>query len=94
MREYEMMIVLSPELDEAGIEATIERVKTLLAARGAELGSLEPWGRRRLAYTIDHFRDGFFNLARFKMSPDQADDLDRALKLNEQVVRHLLIRRD
>ena len=92
MRDYELMVVLSPTVDEAGVEAATERVRAMLAARGAEVASFDSWGRRRLAYPIRHHMDGYYTLARFKMDPRQADDLDRALKLSEEVIRHLLIR--
>lgn len=94
MHEYEMMFILTPELDEAGLEASAQRVRAALEARGAEIASLEPWGRRRMAYQVDRFRDGYYTLARFKMDPARANDLERALKLNDQVLRHLLIRLD
>ncbi|MBI4493948.1 MAG: 30S ribosomal protein S6 [Chloroflexi bacterium] len=94
MRDYELMVVLSPDLDEAGQEAASQRLKSMLQARGAELASLEGWGKRRLAYPIGRFRDGQYTIAHFKMAPNQADELDRALKLSEQVIRHLLIRLD
>jgi small subunit ribosomal protein S6 len=53
---------------------------------------VEPWGRRRLAYSIKGFRDGLYVLTRFKMPPTEADALDRNLRLTESVIRHLLIR--
>ena len=51
-------------------------------------------GRRRLAYQIKQHRDGFYAVVRFNMSPEGAEELDRSLKLTEQVIRHLLIRKD
>lgn len=94
MQEYELMYILVPDLDEAGVEAATQRIRSLLDARGAEVATIEPWGRRRMAYPIRHHRDGYYVLARFKMSADQTDSLERALRLNEQVLRHLLIRLD
>lgn len=94
VREYELMLVLSPELDEEGLQAATERVRSLVAARGAEIRSLEPWGRRRLAYPIGKIRDGYYTIARFQMQPQETDELERTLKLSEPVVRHLLVRLD
>jgi small subunit ribosomal protein S6 len=87
-----MMCVFNPELDEDGLETATERVKTLIAARGGEVTSLEPWGRRRLAYSIKGFRDGFYAVTRFTMPPDQTDVLDRNLRLTEALIRHLIVR--
>ena len=94
MRDYELMCVLNPELDEAGLETQNERVKTLIAARGGEVVSMEPWGRRRLAYPLNGFRDGYYTLTRFRIEPTQADTLDRNLRLTESVIRHLIVRQD
>ena len=92
MREYELMCVFNPELDESGLESETERLKGLIAARGGEVASLEPWGRRRLAYPIKGFRDGIYAITRFTMPPDQTDVLDRNLRLTESVIRHLIVR--
>lgn len=94
MREYELMTVLTPELDDAGVEAQTERLKTMIANRGGEVLSVEPWGRRRLAYPIKHHRDGIYTVTRFKMAPEQAEALDRSLRLTEEVLRHLIVRVD
>ena len=94
MRDYELMVVLTPELDDAGIEQTTERVRSLVTARGGEVTDLQPWGRRRLAYPINKLRDGYYAVAKLKLEPTAAEPLERALKLNETVVRHLLVRLD
>jgi small subunit ribosomal protein S6 len=88
------MVVLSPELDDAGVEATTERLTTQISGRGGEIVDLQKWGRRRLAYPIDKHRDGFYAVAKLKLSPESADPLDRTLRLNESVIRHLLVRLD
>lgn len=94
MREYELMCILNPELDEAGLEAQNERVKGLITARGGEVVSMEPWGRRRLAYPIKNFREGLYSITKFNLAPTEADALDRGLRLTESVIRHLIVRPD
>jgi small subunit ribosomal protein S6 len=94
MRDYELMVVLTPELDDQGVEETTERVRTLVTARGGEVTDLQPWGRRRLAYPVNRFRDGFYAVAKLKLEPTAAEPLDRALRLNDAVIRHLLVRLD
>ncbi len=94
MREYELMCVLNPELDEAGQEAQNERIKTLITSRKGEVINVEPWGRRRLAYPIGGFRDGIYLVTRFKMPPEETDALERSLRLTESVIRHLVVRPD
>jgi small subunit ribosomal protein S6 len=94
MRDYELMIVLSPELDEAGVDATTERLSTQIGGRGGEVVDVQKWGRRRLAYPIERHRDGFYAVAKLKIAPETAEPLERSLRLNESVIRHLLVRLD
>jgi small subunit ribosomal protein S6 len=94
MREYELMCVLNPELDEAGQDQQNERLKTLISNRRGEIVNVEPWGRRRLAYPIGGFRDGIYVVTRFKMPPEESDTLERNLGLTEAVLRHLVVRLD
>ncbi|MBV9358034.1 MAG: 30S ribosomal protein S6 [Chloroflexi bacterium] len=92
MRTYELMVVLDPNLDEAGVEAFNQRLATLVAQRGGTIVDSEPWGRRRLAYPIGRFRDGIYILSHLRLETGATAELERALKLNENVIRHLLVR--
>lgn len=91
-RDYELMLILPSELEEAASQDTIQRVRGFITTHGGEIEAFEPWGRRRLAYPIRHHRDGIYHLARFTLGPDHAPELDRTLLRNEQVLRHLLVR--
>ena len=92
MREYELMVVLDPNLDESAIEALNTRIQNMVTQRGGTLESVESWGRKRLAYPIGRYRDGVYILSRFQMPPNAAAEIERALKLTESVIRHLLVR--
>jgi small subunit ribosomal protein S6 len=92
VREYELMVVLDPNLDESAIEALNTRIQNLVTQRGGTIESVEPWGRKRLAYPIGRYRDGVYILSRFQMPPNAAAEIERALKLTESVIRHLLVR--
>ena len=94
MRDYELMVVLTPEHDDDGVAATTERVKSLVTARGGEVVDVQPWGRRRLAYPIKRLRDGYYAVAKLKLDPEAAEPLDRSLRLTEPVIRHMLVRLD
>lgn len=94
LRDYELMLILPSELEEAAAQDTIQRVRGYITTHGGEIEAFEPWGRRRLAYPIRHHRDGVYHLARFSLGPDSAPELDRTLLRNEQVLRHLLVRVD
>ena len=92
MRDYELMIVFDPNLEEAATEAVTGRVSTLVTQRGGNVASTEAWGRRRLAYPIGRHRDGTYVLMRFQVDPAAVIDVERMLKLSEAVIRHLAIR--
>jgi small subunit ribosomal protein S6 len=91
------MVVLSPEVPEEEIPGSIERVAGLLSAAGGEISSMHrdsPWGRRRLAYPIRHngrdVRDGFYVLYYFDLESAKVSELERELRLNDQVIRHMV----
>jgi len=86
------MVVLDPNLDEAAVEALNTRVAGLVTQRGGSVDNVDAWGRRRLAYPVGRYRDGIYILSRLSLPPNAAVDIERALKLNESVIRHLLVR--
>ncbi len=92
MRDYELMVVLDPNLDEAAIDALNTRIQTMSTQRGGTIENVDVWGRRRLAYPIGRYRDGVYILYRMQLPPNAAAEIERALKLTESVIRHLLVR--
>lgn len=96
-RLYEMMIVVAPTVGEEGLPQVEERVSGYVATSG---GSIEtythdnPWGRRRLAYPIQKFQDAFYVLYYFESAPSAIDEIERELRLDEQIIRHLIIKYD
>ena len=92
MRDYELMVVLDPNLDDAAIDAMNTRIQTLSTQRGGSIENVDTWGRRRLAYPIGRYRDGVYILYRMQLPPNAAAEIERALKLTESVMRHLLVR--
>lgn len=92
MRDYELMVVLDPNLDEAAIDALNARIQTMSTQRGGTIENVDVWGRRRLAYPIGRYRDGVYILYRMQLPPNAAAEIERALKLTESVIRHLLVR--
>jgi small subunit ribosomal protein S6 len=86
------MVVLDPNLDETAIEALNTRIQGMVTQRGGTIENVDNWGRKRLAYPIGRYRDGVYILSRFQIPPNAAADIERALKLTESVIRHLLVR--
>ena len=93
-REYELVYVLQPDMDEASILEFTERVGQAVAAQNGTVLTSEMWGRRTLAYPIKRFFEGNYILCHLQMDPGGTTDVDRLLRLNESVLRYLLIRRD
>ena len=85
------MFILPPELEEDAATSATERVRTYVTTAGGEVHSLDVWGRRRLAYPIERHNEGVYHLAKFALEPEHAIELDRNLRLNEQVLRHLIV---
>jgi len=88
------MFILPPDLEEEAANTARERVRSYVTSKGGEVRSLEPWGRRRLAYPIERYHEGVYHIAQFTIGPEHAIELDRSLKLNEQVIRHMIVRLD
>lgn len=90
--DYELVLVISPEVIEEAFEATIDDVSKFITGRGGVITNIERWGKKRLAYPIRHFVDGTYVLAKFKLKTNSGKELESHLKISEGVLRHLLIR--
>lgn len=94
LRDYEITFVMTTALDEEGQASTLERVNQLIVGGGGSLTEVHAWGRRHLAYPIEHQRDGFFVTTRFSMPTLALASLDNDLRLNESILRHLIVKQD
>jgi small subunit ribosomal protein S6 len=94
MREYELYLVLDADAEEEAVAAIVERVTQLITAAPGEVVNLEPRGKRRLAYPINKTQEGQDMIMTFQTPPEALPEIERILKLDEQVLRYLLVRRD
>ena len=94
MRDYELVMVLTPDASEDQATAIVERVASFIAENGGAVSEQENWGVRRLAYPIRRFQEGNYMLTRFAMDARDILELDRTLKASEDVLRHLLTKVD
>ncbi len=92
MRRYELMLVLRPDVADERSQALIDRTTRQLVASGGQIVKVAPWGRRRLAYSIDRHREGSYHIVVFEGPPAAVADLERALQITEEVLRHLVTR--
>lgn len=91
------MVLINPEVTDEALTAAIDEVGGYISNPGAEITYIKrdtPWGRRRLAYPIQRFRDATYVLFQFLASPSTLTDIERELKLDERIIRYLLIRQD
>ena len=93
MRQYEIMLILPPDADEAAVEAVTERIRGILAAAGGEVSRADTWGRRRLAYEIAHHTEGYYVVVGFSAEPGALQELDRVLSLADEVIRFKVVLR-
>lgn len=94
MRDYELVTIWNPDLGEDNVSDALERLTSAVAARGGEVTDTNTWGRRRLAYHINRRAEGIYVVMQLKLEPRRAADLEAQLRLNEDVLRHLLVRKD
>ena len=93
MREYEFTFVVQPEISDEGVQAISQRFEGILAQHQSEKLFYEDWGRRRLAYEIDHKAEGVYHLLTFDAEPEALAEVSRVLKITDGVMRHLAVRR-
>jgi small subunit ribosomal protein S6 len=91
--DYEVLIMLDPELAEDRQQEVVDRIRTQVAEGGGVWETHTPWGRRRLAYEILHKNEGIYHLVTFSASPEVLNEVSRLLKIDDAVLRHLAVRR-
>jgi small subunit ribosomal protein S6 len=92
MRRYELMLVLRPDAPDDRASAVIDRTTRQLVAAGGQIVKVAPWGRRRLAYPIERYRDGSYHILVFEAPSEAIVELERSLEITEEVLRHLVVR--
>ena len=92
MREYELVIIIKPTLDDEGVTTVGDQVTKFVQAGDGEVASVDTWGRRTLAYPINNHHEGTYVLFRANLPPSSLPELERNLKLSEEIIRYLLVR--
>ena len=94
MRQYEMMVILAPEIEERTVAPSLDKYLSVVTAAGGSDDKVDIWGRRRLAFDIKKKSEGIYAVVDFTATPDTAKELDRQLRLNEAVLRTKILRPD
>ncbi len=94
MKPYETMFVLKPDLEEEQLNSLIERSSQVITTQGGTIDNVDRWGKRRLAYEVEGFHEGYYVIIRFQGGPAVASELDRTFRITDDVVRHVILRAD
>ncbi len=94
MRQYELMVILDPDLEERTVAPSLDRYLSLVTKDGGTVDSVDIWGRRRMAYEIQKKAEGIYAVVELHAEPATVKELDRQLGLNESVLRTKVIRPD
>jgi small subunit ribosomal protein S6 len=92
VRRYELMLVLRPDVPDDRSQALIDRTTRQITAAGGQIVKVAPWGRRRLAYQIDRYREGSYHIVLFEAPAEAIAELEHGLLITEEVLRHLVTR--
>jgi small subunit ribosomal protein S6 len=92
MRRYELMLILRPDVADDKAQAVIDRTTRQVSTGGGQIVTVAQWGRRRLAYQIDRYREGSYHIVLFEAPAEVISELERSLQITEEVLRHLVTR--
>ena len=93
MNNYEVMFIIDAALEEDKKEAAVEMVKGIISD-GGEVGKVNVWGNRKLAYPIQKKNEGYYVVVEFTAKPELPKELDRRLKISDSIIRHLIVNKD
>jgi small subunit ribosomal protein S6 len=94
MKAYELLFFVDPAIEEEAREALLTRIDTTITSQGGVVDSVEPWGKRKLAYEVGKLQDGDYTLVNFHADPNSIAELDRVLRITDAVVRFIVVRKD
>ena len=92
MRDYELILIISPDVAEEDVPGTIDKVNDFITSKGGEVGTVDRWGKKRLAYPINRYREGNYVLSQIKLEPGMTSALEANLHITENILRHMLVR--
>lgn len=94
LRDYELIVIANPELDEENHNTTINKIEQFISEREGSIADTERWGKKRLAYPIKNFHEGNYTLSQVKLKPETTSELEASLQISEEILRYLLIRKE
>jgi small subunit ribosomal protein S6 len=92
LNNYEMVLIINPQASEERYNAIIDNLSQYITANGGIIAAVEKWGKKRLAYPIDHAIDGNYVLIRFQLKPEFNREMETTLRITEEIVRYLIVK--
>lgn len=94
MKAYELLFFVAPSISDEDRVAVMKRIETTIAEGAGKVDNVDEWGKRKLAYEINGLTDGDYTLVNFHADPQNVAELDRVLRINDAVVRHMIVKRE
>ena len=94
MNQYEVLYVITPELDDEANQAVMAKCAEIITATGGEIEKTDVWGKRRLAYPIDYKTEGYYVLVVFNANPELPRELERNMRNDERLIRYMVTRKE
>ena len=94
MKAYELLFFVAPTISDEDRVAVMRRIETTIAEGAGKVDNVDEWGKRKLAYEINGLTDGDYTLVNFHADPQNVAELDRVLRINDAVVRHMIVKRE
>lgn len=94
MKAYELLFIVNPSISDEARAGVMKRIDATIAESAGVVDNVDAWGKRKLAYAIDHLTEGDYTLIEFHANPDSIAELDRILRITDDVVRFKIVRRD
>jgi len=93
LRDYEVLYIVRADFDDEKVQDAVKRVNTLIERSGGTAERTNVWGKRKLAYEVKHQKEGAYVLQDFQLEPERVPELEAGLKITEEVLRHLIVRK-
>ncbi|MGQ9621992.1 MAG: 30S ribosomal protein S6 [Candidatus Caldatribacteriaceae bacterium] len=94
MQEYELGVVIRPTLAEEGVQNVVEKLKNVIVGQGGTVEKVDLWGKRRLAYPIEKYTEGYYVFLHFVLPPKNVTEVSRVARYTEDVLRHILVKEE
>ncbi len=94
MNNYESIIIINPNLEDAQFGEVTEKFTSLIETEGGKVESTEAWGKRKLAYPIEKNNEGYYVLINFSSNPEFIDELNRVYNITDEIIKHIIVKKD